>query len=146
LPGADIVGNYKAWLSDSTGSPSSRFRRSGKPYVLPVESSSGQAHQVADDWTDLTTCDGSGCLDHAITVTESGATVGFEWAWTHTLTDGTAEASGFHCGNWQSNEGDFFKPDAVGDFGETNNSGTSWTNNNATACDALIFLYCFQQT
>ncbi len=35
LPGGNIPDNYRAWLSDSTASPATRFRHSGEPYILP---------------------------------------------------------------------------------------------------------------
>src|SRR4051794_29230703 len=32
---AGLGGTYKAWLSDNTASPSTRFTRAAQPYVLP---------------------------------------------------------------------------------------------------------------
>ena len=62
-----LPGTYRAWLSDGTGSPSTRFRRSGQGYRLPDAAQTS----IATDWTDLT----DGKLRHAINVTELGETV-----------------------------------------------------------------------
>src|SRR5690242_2782849 len=62
LTGADMIcqaraaagglrGIFKAWLSDTTASPSTRFTRSKKPYVLL------DGTVIANNWADLT--DGS---------------------------------------------------------------------------------------
>jgi hypothetical protein len=156
LPGATITGNYKAWLSDSTDSPSTRFRCtqascSTQGYVL-VDG----ATVVANDWADLTTCDpGNGaCLAHAINYTELGfRNHGETNVWTHTNTDGTAGGVGnVHCQNWSTNahdqSGDFaipaagFRPDGTGDV--------TWTRYGAEPCGPFavfgIQLYCFQQS
>jgi hypothetical protein len=52
-----------AWLSDSTGSSSTRFTRATVPYKLVNGST------VASNWTALT----SGTLAHAMDLTETGA-------------------------------------------------------------------------
>jgi hypothetical protein len=41
-------GTYKGWLSDDTASPSTRFTRAERPYVLPTGA------RVAPDWNGLT--------------------------------------------------------------------------------------------
>lgn len=149
-----LPGDYLAWLSDSSESPSTRFRCtaaacSSEGYRL-VDGST----VVADDWADLTTCSGTGpggagttdCINHAIELTENGVRIDHqENAWTHTKTDGTAggTANG-HCRDWSSNaadqSGDFAVPYALG-VGDT-----SWTLFQTQACSGnQVRLYCFQQ-
>jgi hypothetical protein len=137
LPGADLPGNYQAWLSDSTGSPSSRFRCtqascSSQGYRLVNET------KVADDWSDLT----DESLDHAIDVTElNGAVPIPSNVWTHTLPDGTPGGAGNqHCQNWGS--ASFLER---GDQGSAIDSDGFWTQGGETSCNAPGRLYCVQQ-
>ena len=86
-----LIGTFKAWLSDSTAGPATRFTHSPFPYVLV------NGTQVADNWADLT----DGSLDSPINVTEQGDTVPTGYparVWTGTGTNGTASSS--NCGNW----------------------------------------------
>ena len=105
MPGA-LPGTYRAWLSDDTGSPSTRFRCtaavcSGQGYQLPDQAQT----QIATDWTDLT----DGTLIHAINVTELGGTVPTNpapdaRAWSNTAVDGTVRTDvpddDLACVNW----------------------------------------------
>lgn len=149
-----LPGDYQAWLSDGSDSPSTRFRCtaascSARGYVL-VDG----ATVVAEDWADLTTCSGSGpggagtadCIDHAIDHTEANARIDSqENVWTHTRTDGTAGGTvNGHCLDWSSNDtgqsGDFGVPAALG-IGDK-----SWTQFQSQPCDGdQVRLYCFQQ-
>jgi hypothetical protein len=156
-----LPGTYQAWLSDSTESPSTRFRCtqascSTHGYVL-VDGTT----VVATDWADLTTCEpGNGpCLAHAITVTEQGGGIGSQNnVWTHTTTAGTpggGNASGsvgnVHCLDWSTND-----PSQSGDFAIPAASGTgdaSWTLYGSEPCGPFnvgggvgVRLYCFQQS
>jgi hypothetical protein len=87
-----------AWLSDATGSPATRFTKSGEPYKL-VDGS-----LVDNDCTDLT----SGGLQLPINLTESGGTPRMTrvcdptaaWVWTDTASAGTLIAPESSCGNW----------------------------------------------
>src|SRR5215211_4295256 len=92
---AGLPGSYKAWLSDSTSSPSSRFVPSTGPYRLVTGTT------IAANWTDLT----DGPLLAPITVTETGGGFGSsERVWTHSLSNGNAGADpGAHCANWSTN-------------------------------------------
>jgi hypothetical protein len=149
-----LPGDYQAWLSDSTASPSTRFRCaapscSTEGYVL-VDG----VTVVATDWGDLTTCSGTGpggpgtadCIDHAINRTEQNGQIDSqENVWTHTNTDGTAGgAANGHCLDWSSNSpgqsGDFAVPAALG-IGDK-----SWTKFQSQPCNGnAVRLYCFQQ-
>jgi hypothetical protein len=124
-----------AWLSDTTGSPSSRFTRATVPYVLM------NGTTVAANWTALT----SGTLAHAVDLSETGAAPGHDQAWTHTLPNGAAGgayANG-HCENWTSSSA---APTPAGNTGWATSTGQSWTLfSNHTCSDNFRRLYCFQQ-
>jgi hypothetical protein len=127
---AGLPGTYKAWLSDSTASPSTRFVRSTGPYRLVGGS------KIADNWKDLT----DGALQVPIIVTETGAGVASATAvWTHTHPNGTALTSADHCGNWSTATGD-------GDVGDLTARNATWTVDDTLACTSGGRLYCFQQS
>jgi Collagenase NC10 and Endostatin len=137
---AGLAGTYRAWLSDSTGSPSSRFTRHGAPYALVNGS------VVANDWAGLT----SGSLRHAINVTELGGppptsttVCGGSYVWTDTDASGQLELSET-CGDWSDVNGD-------GTRWGLATSQVVWTSSCTAAlagmggCGTLAPLYCFQQ-
>jgi hypothetical protein len=138
---AALGGNYKAWLSDSTGSPSTRFTQSTVPYVL-VDGS-----QVADNWADLV----DGSLDHAISLTETGGAstgdtippganffcgpTGTPW----TATSASGAANGSSCSNWSSTSGG-------SSWGQASSTSGSWSSYcGGGSCAWLAPLFCFQQ-
>jgi hypothetical protein len=131
---AGLPGTYKAWLSDSTGSPSTRFVRSTGPYRLVTGTT------VAANFSDLT----DGTLLAAIDVTEKGGGFGADaGAWTHTKIDGTPGGGGvsnLHCKSWSTNSDAFF-----GVVGLATSSDGSWTDATTNFCDTPQHLYCFQQ-
>ena len=125
-----LSGTYKAWLSDSTTSPKTRFVHSTGPYKL-VDGTT-----IAGNWKDLT----DGSLRAPITLTETGNTVtGSEFVWTYTQEDGTALTSGDHCGNWSSATGNGFR-------GAATYADGNWTQSSIEACNTGQHLYCFQQS
>ncbi len=128
---AGLPGTYKAWLSDGTASPSTRFVRSRGPYRLL------DGTTIARGWADLT----DGSLAAPIDVTESGnAVANSTGVWTHTEPDGTARGGDDHCGNWGSATGD-------GDIGtHTSPSNDRWTQDAVAGCNNGQHLYCFQQS
>jgi hypothetical protein len=134
---ASLPGTYRAWLSDSTGSPSTRFTRPSGPYRL-VDGS-----VVANDWMALTTS----VLRHAIDLTESGATAPMTTACNHSppvaFTDtnngGSIVNAGFSCGDWSDPNG--LNPA----FGMVQDQ-TAWTSGcGGGRCSELALLYCFEQ-
>jgi hypothetical protein len=128
---AGLPGTYQAWLSDSTGSPNTRFVRSTGPYRLV------NGHTIAANFADLT----DGILAAPISVTETlGGVGGGATTWTHTKLDGGEGGVNQHCVNWSS--GDASK---VGDFGSPNDVASIWTTSGAGPCNVLRRLYCFQQ-
>jgi hypothetical protein len=126
---AGLPGTYKAWLSDSNGSPFSRFVPSSGPYQLV------NGTTIAVNWTDLT----DGHLLAPISVTETGGGA-ISNAWTHTRTDGARDgvANG-HCSNWSMNAG-------AGDDGDPEQSDPDWTGWLLSSCAFHRYLYCFQQS
>ncbi len=139
---ADLPGTYKAWLSDDTGSPSTRFVKSTGPYKL-VDGTT-----FAASWDGLTgneACNnGDGnCVDHAINLTETGE-AGPGLVWSHTDSNGAPSECTIcdDCGNWTSTDGSSEVGDPGG--GETNNR---WALGFAGwACTEANGLYCFQQS
>jgi hypothetical protein len=128
--GRKLAGTYKAWLSDSTASPSTRFVHSTGPYQLV------DGTRIAANWTSLT----DGSLRAPINLTESKSTVtGSTFVWTHTLDDGTAALSDDHCGDWKVATGD-------GDRGTNTEADPNWTQSGSSACNTGQHLYCFQQS
>jgi hypothetical protein len=129
---AGLPGAYKAWLSDDTGSPSTRFTQSTVPYVLVNDT------VIANNWAGLT----SGSLLREFDVTETGAGV-ISAVWTNTNGNGTLSSGGFDCDNWTN--GTFSGPD--GRAGDTFSTDVGWTLSFSAGitCGAPESLYCFQQ-
>ena len=143
-PGGTVPGTYQAWLSDSTGSPSTRFRRSAQPYQMP----NGTA--IASSYADLVAGPG---IDSALDQTEfHGQVAAVESAWTNTRHDGTPGGSqpfsGEQCPNYPFNDhcmnwGSFAES---GDVGQVDQTTCAWTAFARGNCDVVAFhLYCFQQ-
>ena len=132
-------GTYKAWLSiGQTGnSAAERLTQGAVPYKL-VDGTT-----VANDFADLTTCDGSGgaCLLHPIDLTETGAGPVDAEVWTATGATGMRE--GGDCGGWTV----VAEEDVLGSFGLSSAVDANWTlvSNGEAPCSEDRRLYCFQQ-
>ena len=145
LPGAALAGSYKAWLSDSTNSPSTRFRPSAQPYELV------NGTQIADDWADLT----DGSLDAKLNITERGGTVADGtfisdgWVWTHTKANATAGgAFNAHCQDWTTSTDTNEREDPNnGDFAAVGPTDSRWSSDpsGGSSCNGNRHLFCFQQ-
>jgi hypothetical protein len=140
-----LPGTYKAWLSDSTGSPDSRFMKSTSPYRRL------DGVTVADNYTDLTTCDLSdpfACLHNPIDLMDDGVTrTSTAQIWTNTGTDGTEESPARSCDNWRSAESDVLANIGISDP-DPNTTDKTWTDQGSVQfCDfGFTRLYCFQQS
>ncbi len=121
---AGLSGTFKAWLSDSTGSPSTRFTQASTPYVRI------DGAQIADSWADLT----DGTLDNPLNLDENGVGVRTQ-TWTGTETDGTALTN--HCNNWVGTP--------FGTIGDPTRTAVPWTNSRVLGCAFSLKIYCFQQ-
>jgi cysteine-rich repeat protein len=120
---------FKAWLSDDTGSPSTRFDTAfGGRYVLVDDTT------VATGWADLT----DGMLEHAVDMTETGMMVS-SGPWTNTKADGTALGAD-HCENWSVG---MFGP--KGAYGTTTATDATWTDvGDANSCAGAFPIYCVE--
>ncbi len=144
LEGADAVcqshadqvrlpGTYKAWLSDSTNSPSTRFNRLDSTYDYKLVNGT----VVADGWDDLT----DGTIDTPIIVTEENVTLANDVVPTNTATDGTAFNATENCANWTTRSGALNY-----NRGRFSVSDSRWTFEGSTSsCNSTHKLYCFQQ-
>jgi hypothetical protein len=138
---AGLAGTFRAWLSDPTGSPSTRFTQNGGPYELV------DGTIVANNWTALLTNPHA----HALDETEFGgsapagtAQCAGPAAWTNTNDDGTLGDPSQSCDDWSD---------------PTDQDGSSWGNPESvlyfttscdgawdpTACASKASLYCIQQ-
>lgn len=122
---------WKAWLSDSTGSPSTRFTKYDVPYELV------NGTRIADNWDDLVDVD---LLVAPINKTEAGLAPPVESVRTNTIYAGTVYSGISHCTNWTSSSGSNIR------YGFTSVTTSSWTNGGSTTCGpSLLPLYCFEQ-
>ena len=130
---AGLPGAYLAWLSDDTGSPSTRFTRATAPYIRM------DGEIIADSYDDLT--DGSN-LNRAINLTEEGVggAIAPNQVWTSTGDDGQQQLAPDNCDGWTNGTAAF-----KGDFGLKSSIGPAWTGSDTRTCDLESRLYCFQQ-
>ncbi len=122
-----IAKTFKAWVADSTDSPSTTFTQSAFPYKLV------DGTVVADNWADLV----DGSIDNEINLDESGSTVTSK-VWGGVTTSGGA--AGARCNDWVSG--------SSGDFGRYGNTASTvnWTDDGfSETCDQVYPLYCFEQ-
>jgi hypothetical protein len=139
-------GVYKAWLSKGGGviysGPKDRFfNNDASPwmddtYKLP------DGTLVANNWTDLVTCD-TDCLLNPIDMDPAGVDRSGLAVWTNTRTDGDWQSSSF-CANWA---GAGAEPTDVVRVGNSALVDIGWTGSSATnqSCSATAALYCFEQ-
>jgi hypothetical protein len=129
---AGLYGTYRAWVSDSNGSPSTRFTYPNRNYALV------NGALVAKDWADLT----SGFLRHAIDLTEVGAFVATEQCtvWTDTDENGTLHDAHQECDGWSA------VSTALGPISGNVGSINHWsTGCSGGSCAEMKRLYCFEQ-
>ncbi len=140
LCGSDcLAGSWKAWLSDSANSPSTRYSSAVRSTTNPIVFKLLNDSIIANSWTDLT--DGTLLFPidkNEIGTTSSGSVV------TNTNYLGQIKETSLNnnCSNWSSNSPnfDFFSP-----RGYTSFTGTGWTYNSSNACSDSTRLYCFEQ-
>jgi hypothetical protein len=129
-----LGGTWKAWLSDSSTSPSARFTHATVSYRLLDGST------IASNWTSLT----SGTLQHPINIHEDGTSLPagtvYE-VWTGTNPNGTF-STGNSCGDWTNNTASA----PFGEVGVTDLANGGWTAIYQQACDRTTeHVYCFEQ-
>ena len=143
---AGLSGTYKAWLSDSTGSPSTRFAQASVPYRM-IDGTT-----IANDWTDLT----DGTIQTPINLNEYGSTVSSSMVFSFTMVDGTAGVfqsatsncygDDCHCNNWTNSNGQG-SPTPGSAVGQTNQTDDDWTDYSYyNGCGPTGQpIYCFEQ-
>ncbi|MFY0536760.1 DUF4215 domain-containing protein [Nannocystis pusilla] len=128
---------WRAWLSDDTGSPSTRFDTAFTGWYQLVDGT-----PIAKGWSELT----DGNLLAAINLTENGSNpVDPLNAWSNTSSAG-AKVGAEHCQNWTSS---IFNANIKGHLGATTATNADWTHLNdallnPTNCSNSFHLYCFQ--
>ncbi len=135
-----LTGIYKAWISYSSQSASSRLHHSTVPYKRVT------GVIIADNWNDLT----DGSLDNSPNVNESGASIIFipgSVMITATCTTANGNPNPDSCGsdfwfcgsNWDSTLPSFR-------YGSITQVNLAWTENNFdVACTSSARLYCLEQ-
>jgi hypothetical protein len=125
-------GAYKAWLSDGTNSPDTRFTKSSGPYVL------SDGTKVAENYTDLT----DGSIQHGINISPEGKNVGQNLFWSGTNPDGTSAQEFVTCQGWTWSDPSIYAHAMVG---ITNKKSTLWSMHARERCGKPYKLVCFQQ-
>ncbi len=143
---AGLAGQYKAWISTSASSPSTRFTQSDVPYVLLT----GEA--VSYSYPFLV----AGKMLHPINVDEhmmvyDGGCIptyepcGWTAVWTQTRADGTWEDSGTStsCASFTDADG------STGHIGSYQSTDSTWTSGTGAGapplCSTTFPIYCFEQ-
>jgi len=121
---------FRAWTSDGSSSPSTRFDHAGGRYVLVT------GEVIAYGWDDLT----DGQLLHPIDRTEYGALLDEVPVWTGTKPDGTPYLDG-HCDGWSTPSEDQVH---IGANDLTDAGWTSWVSKFGSHCLEENHLYCFE--
>lgn len=133
---ARLPGTYRAWLSDDTSSPATRFTKSTVPYIRLDDVI------VADSWEDLT----DGVLAASISVDEDGEPVdgGCDVVGVWSATTAAGEFSGIdNCKGWTDGADD----KSTTNLGSATKTNGEWTQDGCpqTSCGETRRLYCFQQ-
>jgi hypothetical protein len=128
---ANLQGTWKAWVSDTTSSPSARFAQATVSYRLL------DGTLVASSWTALT----SGTLANSIHLNENARPFqnGSE-VWTATGVDGTLLVDACTSFTDASNGNASWAAEGLAD-----QTGSKWTNAYTQFCDRTAHIYCFEQ-
>ena len=134
----NLSGTYKAWLSDSTTSASSRLTHFNGPYV------NRKGEQIAANWTELT--NGTLQCTDKMNYDESGEYMStqFDLVWTGTDASGNIHPYLKHCNNWTSGAPGYGGM-CGGVTAPTSNFGGCWTQWGWRDCDDHNRLYCVEQ-
>lgn len=130
---ASLGGTWKAWLSDSLTSVSSRLNHSSVPYKLL------NGIVVANGWSGLSS------LSQSININEFGNPVSPTPVWTGSNCFGEIRVNPPYnitsCANWISDASS-----VKGFAGGTNNKDCGWSETSNYNCnDSSLHLYCFEQ-
>lgn len=132
---AGVQGTFKAWLSSSTVSASSRLTHATVPYKLL------NGTIVANNWSDLT----RGSIQNPIEISETGSLSGDSTsAWTNTGVSGEI-GNNANCSNWTYGANAANDP-IVGSGGWIRTNSSQWTvTSTVGGCAGPARLYCFEQ-
>jgi Collagen triple helix repeat (20 copies) len=126
---ASLGGTYLAWLSSSTGSPSTRFTRSDSPYSLV------NGRRIAANWSAL--------VSHELDIENNVALTEQNVAYEGMVYTATYRGGYFFgerdCDGWTSVD-----PAQLGTV-NVNTSNGGMEVNDFVACDVFLPLYCFEQ-
>jgi hypothetical protein len=133
--GAGLSGTFKAWLSDATGSPATRFFKSPGPYRLT------NGEHIADNWNDLVNGTISAPIDRderGLPAPSSSICEGGE-VWSNTTPAGLP-ASSMSCGNWTSTT-------ATSSSGSFVYIDRRWSESGCISigCASDLSIFCFEQ-
>ena len=125
--GAQLQGEFKAWLSTIDSPVSDRFVQSTVPYVLV------DGTRVADDWNDLT----DDSIQAPINLDANGG-MHTEDVWTGTLPSGLS---------YTETDCDGFTNGSVGSAvcGSSRSMSEDWTTALVPDCNTPLRLYCIEQ-
>ena len=125
---AKLGGFFRAWLSDETGSPSTRFDKNFTGAYKLVDGTS----VVSKGWGELS----SGTLLHAIDLDDMGKSAAGDFVWSNTSFNGTPLGVE-SCTNWSSTK----NTSHVGDSAATD---PTWSDTMSLSCNVALRLYCFE--
>jgi hypothetical protein len=137
-----LPGTYLAWLSDSTGSPITRFPQDVGPYQLI------DGTIIANNWMELT----QSSLRHPIDLTETGGPPPIVMdacsgpnVWSDTSASGFLDSADYSCGDWRDPMG------RKATWGSAS-SADNWTgdcsdsgDDPSLVCSSEAALFCFQR-
>jgi len=124
--------DFRAWISDDTSSPATRFYKSPGRYVMP------DGTVFVQSWDALVNLQ----IENALFMTEHGDEPSPGGSWTNTLPDGTPRTLTDHCLGWTSK--------GINDDGRVGGLtlvDAQWTDleDFTPPCDIENHLYCFEQ-
>jgi len=138
---SDLGGDWKAWISNSSTSPSVSFNQYDGTYALL------NGNIIATSWDDLT----DGSIGNPINVAENSlpVTVDFPYAWTNTSAAGDQiVALSWSCSNFTvgtlGTGGAVVGSLELTDEGWTEDTGDDIYHPHHT-CDTWAHIYCFEQ-
>ncbi len=131
-----LGGTWKAWLSDSTSSPSTRFSETDRSTTNPVVFKLLDGRVVANSWANLT----KGTINNPINLTETLGSPSFGCVTANTNEDGSINSTTNTCQSWTNSSSTNSR---IGGSNQTILSG--WSSGCTGTCDYSRPLYCFEQ-
>ncbi len=125
-------GTWRAWISDSTSSPNTRFENKNTTSAFARFGAI-----IATNWSALTSTTSS----PPINIDENGVLVPGSYVWTNTANNGNVNSAStsYNCTNWTSNSSGL-----NGNSAYLNQGGSWWSSWSSQTCNLTAPLYCFQ--